>query len=209
MGNAPLIFLDVDTQRDFLLDDGALPVPEGKAVIPIIQRLVGHAFTHDVPVVSTMDCHVRDDPEFADFPPHCVKGTRGQLKIDGTTLGNALIVTDNPDAPPDDEAILAARQIIIEKGVLDVFETAHAERVLDVLGPRLVIVFGVATEYCVRLAVLGLCARGYRTIVVRDAVAGVDALAARSALTEMRRAGATFITGPEILARADPTELSV
>lgn len=209
MTPAPLIFLDVDTQRDFLLADAPLPVPGGEALIPILQKLVAYAFTHGVPVVSTMDAHVRNDPEFADFPPHCVKGTRGQLKIEGTTLGNALVVPYDPDHPLDEEAVRQARQIIIEKGVLDLFGNPHAEAVLRTLEPRLVVVFGVATEYCVRLGVLGLVSRGYRTAVVRDAIAGVEALAASEALTEMRRVGATFLLAADILAHSDPTQLTL
>ena len=209
MTDHPVVFLDVDTQRDFLAGDGALPVPGGEALIPAIQRLVAYAFSHGVPVVSSMDSHPPGDPEFADFPPHCVAGTRGQLKVDGTTLGNALVVPNDPDQPPDEKAVAAAQQVIIEKQTYNLFDNPHAGAVFRALAPRLVVAFGVATDYCVRAAVLGLCGRGYRTAVVTDAIQGIKEQASKVALAEMRRAGAEFITAAEVLSQADPAALSL
>jgi len=209
MAGHPVVFLDVDTQRDFMAPGGALPVPGADALIPIIQRLAGYAFAHDVPVVSSMDAHALDDPEFAEFPPHCVIGTRGQLKVEGTTLGNALVVPSDPDRPPDAEALAAARQVLIEKQGYDLFENPHAETVFGALAPRLVIAFGVATDYCVCAGVLGLCARGYRTAVATDAIRGIREADSEAALKEMRLAGARTITAAEVLSQTDPGALSL
>jgi nicotinamidase/pyrazinamidase len=208
MADAPVVFLDVDTQRDFLLAEGAAPVPGGLAVVPIIQRLVSYAFVRGVPVVSSLDSHPPDDPEFVGLPAHCVRGTRGQLKIDGTTLGNALYVPNLPDRTPDAEAVAAARQIIVEKQTLSLFDNPHAEGIFRVLSPRLVVAFGAATDYAVRADVVGVCARGYRTAVVSDAIVGLSERASQEALREMRRAGATFIRAADIIAKADPNQLT-
>lgn len=209
MAANPLVFLDVDTQHDFMSAEGALPVPGAEGLIPLIQKLLAYAFAHEVPVVSTMDAHSPDDPEFANFPPHCVKGTRGQLKIEGTVLGNALVVPDDPSQPPDTSLVSQARQIIIEKRTYSLFDNPHAEAVFRALGPRLVVVFGVAAEYCVRAAVLGLCSRGYRTAVVEDAVKGISPEGTEKAFSEMRRAGASTITAAELLSLPDPSALSL
>jgi nicotinamidase/pyrazinamidase len=209
MSRHPVVFLDVDTQRDFLRADGALPVPGGEPLIPIIQKLAAYAFSHGVPVVSSVDAHVPDDPEFRTFPPHCVRGTKGQLKVEGTTLGSALVVPNDRNRPPDEAALEAAPQVVIEKLTYNFFDNPHAETVFRVKAPRLVVVFGVATDYCVRAGVLGLSARGYRTAVVTDAIKGIHAEDAEAALREMRRAGATFITAAEVLSQADPAALTL
>ena len=151
----PIVFLDVDTQRDFLAADGALAVPGGDALIPTIQRLVAYAFTHGVPVVSSTDAHDPADPEFAQFPRHCVTGTRGQLKVEGTTLGNALVVPNDPARTPEETQLRAAQQIIVEKQSYNLFDNPHAERIFRALSPRLLVVFGVAPDSCVRSAVRG------------------------------------------------------
>ena len=208
MSDAPVVFLDVDTQRDFLLAEGALAVPGGLAVVPIIQKLASYAFVHGVPVVSSVDSHPPDDPEFARFPPHCVRGTRGQLKIEGTTLGNALVVPNVAGDGPDAAAIVEARQIMIEKQTLAVFDNPHAEGIFRVLAPRLIVAFGVATDYAVLEDVVAVCARGYRTAVVSDAIVGLSVRGSQEALREMRRAGATFITAAEVLSKADPAQLT-
>ena len=208
MTASQLLFLDVDTQRDFFLPEGARPVSGAQGIAPNIQKLMHYAFVHGIPVVSTLEARAKDDPEFAQVRPYCVKGTRGQLKIDGTTLGNALVVPNDPERAPDPEAVAAARQIMVEKQSESVFDNPHTEGLLRVFAPRLVIVFGVATERGVRQDVLGLCGRGYRTSVVSDGVAGFSAGAAQEALREMRRASAAFITAPEILTQADPNQLT-
>jgi nicotinamidase/pyrazinamidase len=207
MPGHPVLFLDVDTQNDFMLARGALPVPGAEGLVPIVQKLVGYAFSHDVPVVSSTDAHVPNDPEFATFPPHCVSGLRGQLKIDGTILGNALVVPNRPDYSLDRSALAEARQVIIEKQSYNLFDNPHAEAVFGGLAPRLVVAFGVATDYCVRAGVLGLCARGYRVIVVTDAIKGIKEGDTEAALREMRRAGAGSIAAAEVLSQPDPAAL--
>lgn len=88
----------------------------------------------------------------------------------------------------------------MEKPKLDMFSSPHAARLLSVL-PREAVVFGVATDYCVRLAALGLRRRGYKVTVVSDAIAGVDPAGTRKALAEMRRAGVRFASTRAITRR--------
>ena len=205
----PVLFLDIDTQNDFLLVDGALPVPGAETLIPVIQKLTAYAFSHRIPLVSTTDAHTPDDPEFADFPPHCVRGTKGQLKVEGTTMGNALVVPNDPDRPPPPEGLAEAQQVIIEKQSYNFFDNPHAETIFRALAPRLVLAFGVATDYCVRAGVLGLLARGYRTLVITDAIKGITPQGSEEALKEMRLAGAGSITTAEVLSLADPAALTL
>ena len=52
------------------------------------------------------------------------------------------------------------------------------------------VVYGVATDYCVRAAVLGLLDRGQKVAVVVDAIRAVDPGAEPDVLTEFARRGA-------------------
>src|SRR3981081_1310085 len=69
------VFVDVDTQIDFMLPHGNLYVPGAETIIPNLERLMAFAREHDVPVISSVDAHSAHDEEFRDFSPHCVKGT--------------------------------------------------------------------------------------------------------------------------------------
>jgi nicotinamidase/pyrazinamidase len=91
------------------------------------------------------------------------------------------------------ETVRKYQQIIIEKQTLDVFSNPMTERILRALPPR-AIVFGVATEYCVRLACLGLRQRGVQTALVTDAIRAITLKGETEALEEMRKAGVEFIT---------------
>jgi nicotinamidase/pyrazinamidase len=63
-------------------------------------------------------------------------------------------------------------------------------------------VFGVATDYCVKLAALGLLRLGCRVSVVTDAIQGIDPAASKAALEKMKDAGADFVNTETILALA-------
>ena len=70
------VFFDIDTQIDFVYPAGALYVPGAERIVPVIAELNRRAAL----VISTMDAHSEDDPEFQIYPHHCVVGTAGQQK---------------------------------------------------------------------------------------------------------------------------------
>ena len=78
-------FWDVDTQRDFIDEDGRLAVPGAAEIVPNLRKLTDFATGHGIPIVASADAHSPDDPEFEQFPPHCVAGTAGEEKIAATT----------------------------------------------------------------------------------------------------------------------------
>jgi len=164
-----VVFIDVDTQRDFLYPAGALYVPGAEALVPVIARLNQLAAAHHIPVISTADAHAQDDPEFQQWPPHCVAGTLGQQKPASTLLEGHVVIPNRPGAV-DPERIRVAPQIIVEKQALDVFTNPNFEQILKLLGARRCVVYGVVTEYCVRCAALGLLQRGYEVELVEDAI---------------------------------------
>ena len=79
MASRKIVFWEVDAQVDFMLPGGALYVPGAEKIIPNLKRLVDAAQRTHTPLISSADAHPPDDPEFKrfNFPPHCVKGTRG------------------------------------------------------------------------------------------------------------------------------------
>ncbi len=195
-----LLYWDVDTQVDFIAEDGNLPVPGAEAIRPTLERLTRHAADNGVPVLSTSDTHVKDDPEFEQFPPHCIGGTPGHKKIPETLLEDACLVRrDSVQAQAESLAAGEIPQLVLQKGQLDAFDEDVADRLLDELQPEKVVIYGVATEFCVRLSVLGLLQRGYMVDVVRDAIKGIDDGDARDACEEMQEQGARFVTSNAML----------
>ncbi|MBN2338370.1 MAG: cysteine hydrolase [Acidobacteria bacterium] len=193
-----LFFLDVDTQRDFMRKDGALHVPGAERIISKLRRLFDFAERSGITVLSSVDAHAPDDPEFGTFPPHCVKGSEGQRKIDETVFGRPLVLENRPIDRNLVEAVRRYPQIVVEKQTLDLFSNPVAERLLRALPPRAV-VFGVTTEYCVRAAALGLRARGVSVALVTDAVRALSPQGEREALAEMQAAGVDTVTVDTLL----------
>src|ERR1019366_10525687 len=115
---------------------GALYVPGAERIVPTITRLNCYAAAYGIPVISTADAHAEDDPEFRQWPPHCVAGTIGQHKAEVTLLEKRLVVP-NRDC---DLALDGAQQIVVEKQHVDVFTARNLARVLALIAEdRLVV----------------------------------------------------------------------
>jgi nicotinamidase/pyrazinamidase len=194
-----VIFWEVDTQKDFMLPDGKLYVPGAEKLLPNIRRLTQPAREGRVFLVSHGCFHTADDPEFKIFPPHCVKGTPGAEYVPEALAGKVLrIPNDGSVTLPSD--LFQYQQILLEKQTLDVFQSRHADLLVERLGnsPEYV-VFGVATEYCVALAAKGLLQRGRRVSVVEDAIETLKPEDGHAAISELKALGARFITTDQAL----------
>jgi nicotinamidase/pyrazinamidase len=198
-----IIFWDVDTQRDFMLPGGKLYVPGAEKVIPNLDRLTGEARNDRVFLVSDACVHTPDDPEFQQFPPHCVRGTPGAEIIPETVAQRFLVLPNRREAavPPD---LTPYQQVILEKQTLDVFDNPLTETVLERLkrftdADAEFMVFGVVTEYCVRCVAKGLLARGRRVALVGDAIKTLKAGDGEAALAEMKSLGARMVTTREAI----------
>jgi nicotinamidase/pyrazinamidase len=194
----PLAVLDVDTQVDFMLPQGSLYVPGAVEIIPNLKRLMEWAREKNVPVISSGDAHPPDDPSFREWPPHCVVGTPGQRRIPETDFGNATVIANRPNAfaPPREWK----GQFIVEKQEYDVSTNVNFDRILEALGPRRFIVFGVATDYCVLWSVRSLLKRGVEVSLVTDAVKGIKPEGTKQALEEMTAAGVRKVRTEEVCA---------
>ncbi len=190
MPKYPHVFLDIDTQHDFMKPDGRLYVPQADTLIPNLAALIRSAERRGIPLISSADAHAPDDAEFAEFPPHCVAGTPGQQKLPETLLDPRAVIKLR-DSIPDFEALLDGnKQLILEKTTFDVFSNPNAARLVEQLDVGEYVVFGVATDYCVKAAVLRLLDRGKRVALVEDAIKPVTPAGGRTAYEEMRRRGA-------------------
>jgi nicotinamidase/pyrazinamidase len=196
-----VIFWKVDAQEDFMKPGGKLYVPGAERLLPNLRQLTNAAREGRVFLVSHGCVHELDDPEFAQFPPHCIRGSAGAQLVPEALAEKSVTIPNEPAAKlPDD--LSQYQQIILEKQTLDIFESRHAESLLARL-PRDAefIVFGVVTEYCVRFAAKGLLERGRRVSVVWDAIETLDAKESRRTLEELTALGARLISTDEALKR--------
>jgi nicotinamidase/pyrazinamidase len=164
------VFFDVDTQLDFLYPAGALYVPGAESIVPQVAALNRYAAENGIPVISTMDAHTENDPEFRDWPPHCVTGTAGQQKPIATLLDPRVVIRSTRE----EFNVQGARQILLEKQSVDCFTNANLPALLNVFGAELCVVYGVVTEICVKNAALGLLKTGRNVSLVTDAVRSLD-----------------------------------
>ena len=199
MQSREYIFWEVDVQADFMLPGGKLHVPGAEQLLPNIRKLTDAARRGEVFLVSHGCFHPANDPEFKQFPPHCVKGTAGAEFVPEALAANFVRVENDVNARlPED--LFKYQQIILEKQTLDIFETQHADELLERLGSAAeLVVFGVVTEYCVSLAVRGLLKRKRRVAVVRDAIETLAPDVGSKTLAELQSLGARLVTTEEIL----------
>jgi len=195
-----LVFVDVDTQFDFMNPDGHLYVPGAEQLIGVLQRLFDHARQTGIPVLSSVDDHAPDDPEFADWPPHCVHGTPGQAKLPVTLLPTVLtLLPDAPSPKPVIALLERYQQIVFPKPTLDAFDNPHFTAVVDALESAEYVVFGVATDYCVHLAAKGLLKRNRSVTIVRDAIRAVADDTAKTKCASLTALGAKWAESNEII----------
>jgi len=196
------ILWEVDTQRDFMLPGGKLYVPGAEKLLPKIEKLIEAARKGRCFLVSHGCFHAPDDPEFDIFPPHCVKGTPGSEYVEQALTDNMVRVGNHADGLPRD--FLQHKQILLEKQTLDIFESRHAAALVESL-PREAefLVFGVVTEYCVRLAAKGLLQRGRHVTVIEDAVETLNPAEGQRTIAELRELGAKFTTTEKALKRLE------
>jgi nicotinamidase/pyrazinamidase len=182
------IFWDVDTQVDFLSPAGKLYVPGSEAIAPTLRRLTRWAAEHRVLVVASADAHHAGDPEFQQWPPHCLVGTTGQRKIPETTLPHQFTLPNHRAEIPAD--LSAWQQVILEKQQLDVFTNPNTAPLVEQLGRPDVVLYGVVTELCVTQAARNLLRHGCRVTLVEDATAALDAAMASNFVEELTARGA-------------------
>ena len=187
-GDALLV---VDVQKDFLAG-GALAVPEGDAVIPLLNEAIRAFSGAGLPIFATRDWHPPDHCSFVQqgglWPLHCVAGTSGAAFPKSLRLPASAVVISKADDP-------AADAYSAFSG------TDLADRLSD-RGVKRVFAGGLATDYCVLRTVLDARAAGLDAVVLDDAVRAVNVESGDGAraIDRMRAAGAVLAPTRTVLA---------
>jgi len=171
----------VDVQRDFC-SGGALPVPDGEKIIPVLNKYIEKFSKAGALIVATRDWHPPNHMSFKDYggiwPSHCIQGTLG--------------AEFHPDLRLPREVRIVSKATSADKEAYSGFDGTNLERELKDAGIKRVFVGGLATDYCVKSTVLDALRLGFETILLVDAIKGVDAKPGDSerAIEEMVRNGA-------------------
>lgn len=187
-----LVFLDVDTQIDFIMPEGALYVKGAEELLPVYEQISHFAVDHGIPVLASADAHDENDPEFRQFPPHCLKGTKGQLKVP-QTLPDLFYVHEN-DGASVEEDLFKFNHALFEKQTFDVFSNPKIEAYLKRWQAQTVVVYGVATDYCVKAAVESLLERRYRVWLLTDAIKAVQPEKEKAILENLQARAVRLLT---------------
>lgn len=163
-----LVYIDVDTQLDFVSPAGSLYVPGAEGILERVGALNREATAKGIPLLATMDAHTETDPEFATWPHHCIAGTLGQRKAEQTMVAGLRV---------------------LEKRSVDCFTQPEMEAWLKETGATRAIVYGVVTEICVRNAARGLRQRGIAVEIPVSATMHLNATARDLFFEEVRASG--------------------
>lgn len=194
LGDALIV---VDVQNDFCLG-GALPVPGGDAVVPVLNQYLTRATDAGMPIIASRDWHPTETRHFAAFgglwPPHCIQGTPGaEFHRDLRLPPETQIGSTGTSADDDGYSAMEAR-LPDGTGMLEALRS---------LGIKRLHVGGLATDYCVRATVLDGLRDSFEVFVLEDASRPVDVTEGdgERAMREMLAAGARAETLTEFAAR--------
>ncbi len=186
MANDGAALLLVDVQNDFC-PGGALAVPEGDRVLPVLNEVIERFKAEGRPVYASRDWHPADTTHFRDhggpWPPHCIAESSGaefhpQLRLPADTI----VVSKGQHRSDDGYSAF--------EGTTEAGKTLAED--LRARGITELHIGGLATDYCVRATVLDARRAGFRVTVLRDGIAGIARDDAARALEEMRAAGASL-----------------
>lgn len=195
------ILVDMNTQCDFLLPRGALPVCNRKSIVPNIQKLMNWARIQRLPIISSLEAHRPGEP-IKGLPLHCVDRTKGQKKLPFTLMPKrVLLFGDNTiDVPLD--IFRKFQQVIFTKRDRDFLNNPKADRLVNSIDVNHVVLFGVVTEYCIKSAALGLLTRRHRVVVVTDSCGHWSAADQELSFRQMDAKGALLVTTDELISGA-------
>ncbi len=211
--NMKVAMFDVDTQLDFMCPHGKLYIKDSEKIKPNITKLTTYAYEKKIKILGSVDRHF-GTPEYKDseteltinggpFIIHCEDDTMGCEKIKESKIEQYSAYIESGDIY-DEETLKTlldhANQIIFEKQSYNVFwdesnpgGNQNIDFVLNYLDIDTFFVYGVATEYCVLAAVLGLLKRGKKVWVIDDCIYHITEDGKYNALIDMMKAGAYFI----------------
>ncbi|MBM3881145.1 MAG: cysteine hydrolase [Verrucomicrobia bacterium] len=198
--------LVVDMQHGFLDPGASLEVPRGRAIVPVIRRLVEGCRAARVPVMFTQFVYapvvpcLRGDP----FGPEHLPAHPGQPTGLGRPSSNCL-VGPQPGQGAESAQIVSELapqpgELVVASHVYDKFLDTPLDLALRSRGLTHLLVTGVTTDICVNCTVLAAANRDYRVTVVTDGVATVDDAIQEACFAIWRRKFARLRTASQLLA---------
>jgi len=185
-GDALLI---VDIQNDFC-PGGALAVPDGDQVVPVLNRWIEDARQAGVLILTSRDWHPPNHMSFKDrggpWPVHCVQNTPGARFHPALRLPAGTTVI-NKATRPDREAYSA-------------FEETPLPSLLQEKEVRRLWIGGLTLDYCVQFTALDAVKAGLEVQVILAGCRAVDkpkGEAAR-ALETLRRSPGVHLVEDEL-----------
>jgi nicotinamidase/pyrazinamidase len=179
-GDAVLV---VDVQIDFC-PGGALPIEDGDAVVPIVNRWIAAAVRGGTPIYASRDWHPRGHVSFVEcggpWPPHCLQDSSG--------------ARFHPDLELPAFAFIVTKGVRFDRDQYSAFDATGLATELRKRSIHRLWIGGLAQDVCVRATVLDARREGFDTTVIADATRPVTSEGGDEALDEMRRAGAHFTT---------------
>jgi len=175
----------VDVQNDFC-SGGALPVPEGDQVIPALNDYIKIFKKANARIFATRDWHPPNHISFkaqgGPWPPHCIQNTEG--------------AKFHPDLKLPSHTTIVSKAMNPLKENYSGFDGAELANILKKQGVTRVFVGGLATDYCVKNTVLDARKMGFETVLLSDAIRGINAEPGdvRKAIAEMIKNGAEQVT---------------
>ena len=165
----------VDIQNDFCAG-GSLAVTGAEGVLIPANRVIEDAVKQGWDIYVSRDWHPAKTKHFDKWPVHCVQGTPGAEFHPMLHL------------PTDYDKLH-----IVSKGLGDADDYSAFDAGMRPDATKLII-FGLATDYCVLWTVKKARELGYEVVVLLDAIRGVELKHGDiiAAISEMVAAGATF-----------------
>ncbi len=189
-----------DIQGDFTeWKKGSLAVPgSDEKYVKKAEEATRRLSTLGLPIFGTQDWHPPNHVSFATshpgkkafdtitlagkarvlWPPHCVQGTENARVLIDNNLFLAIV------KKAQDPAVESYSAFQDENG-----RKTEMDTILKMNGVKKVIVYGIATDYCVRATSLDLVSAGYKATVIEDLCRGVSPDTSRAAIEEIRKQG--------------------
>jgi nicotinamidase/pyrazinamidase len=175
LGDALII---VDVQPDFC-PGGALPVPDGDAVIPELNRWIDAAQQHAVPIYASRDWHPPGHPSFreqgGEWPPHCVQDTPG--------------ATYHPDLRLPGNTIKVAKGTRLDRDQYSAFDETGLVNHLRERRIARVWIGGLAEDVCVKATALDARQAVFETHLIPGGARSLSPESGAAARAAMREAG--------------------
>jgi len=218
------LLLEIDVQNDFCPAygggaAGALAVPDGNAVVKPLNELAAAVSGAGGFVAATQDWHPAGHISFASSHPGkktgdliYIQGQAGQARLD-QGLWPDHCVQGGWGADFHAELDLEPAQLIVRKGYRKALDSYSAffendrktatglEGWVKGLGIKVILIGGLATDYCVFFSAMDAKNLGFETIIVSDAARGVGLPqgSVEKAVEKMKSAGIVFKTSAELL----------